>query len=910
MSFQVTESAQNKIDAQNKKPSMVLEIDGYDYKFSLSTLERLIRVGDVGLEIDGSWVIGGSQQDQSVLPYISIDGTTQTISQQMQQDKGGATSVSSIQISLIDYRQAITRLVSPGVELTDLLGRKAYVWLGFQETNFPEDHFILFSGIIDEISATGNIILNIAHPEQNKRQEIFKQYTTTLAAQVRYKSITVQDLQFVADPQSSGTVRIRYVVGGTAGSEVVTVSGNDISVQIESGVSTADQIRQKLRSNASVAALLDDVAVIDTGNGSTAQVAFAYTDIDSSTVIGVVDVGTLLAEYLTEFLTYVKINDEIIRYTTINSGTNELTISERGCFGTIPQNHEVEDDVVSFYRLIGNSNDLALKVLLSGPDEYWVEDIGVDNFVRSASGVDTADTFFIAAVDVKQKYGLSVGDLFTTTGSPNAANNVSLQTVSSIEVSDNGSIVTASGAGFVVETNSPAVVKFKSQYNVLPDGLGLPADEVDVAEFNRINDMVPSYLPDYDFYLTDTINGKDFVDKQLLYPANMYSLPRKGRVSVGYISPPLAVETLPIIDSRNIISPEKIQIKRTLGRYFYNTLIYKYDFDAVETSKPLAGYIRTDADSKNRIPVGTKSLVITSQGLRNTASTTTILDIASVRALERYKYAAEMITLSCFYGVGFTVEVGDIVYFGDEDLRILDSKQGVRGFSPRLCEVVDKKMNIATGRVDLVIVDTGYATDGRYGTWSPSSLLGSGSTVTELVLTKSYGTETFEIEKDKWVRYIGEDILVRSLDWSVSYTTTIRGFDPADPTIMWIDPIGGAPPAGYIVDIIQYPADSNPAVAAKYKAAHCFFDPTIAIATGVSQTVFTVSAPNALLLFVGATIKVHDDDFSDESPEVKITDITGTTVTVDTALGFIPSSVHDIELIGFVADEGSAFRWL
>ena len=32
---------------------------------------------------------------------------------------------------------------------------------------------------------------------------------------------------------------------------------------------------------------------------------------------------------------------------------------------------------------------------MSGPDEYWVEDIPVGNFVRSAAGADTVDTIFL-----------------------------------------------------------------------------------------------------------------------------------------------------------------------------------------------------------------------------------------------------------------------------------------------------------------------------------------------------------------------------------------------------------------------------------------------------------------------------------------------------------------------------------
>ena len=86
--------------------------------------------------------------------------------------------------------------------------------------------------------------------------------------------------------------------------------------------------------------------------------------------------------------------------------------------------------------------------------------------------------------------------------------------------------------------------------------------------------------------------------------------------------------------------------------------------------------------------------------------------------------------------------------------------------------------------------------------------------------------------------------------------------------------------AGFIVEIEQYSSSSNPEDSIKYKSIHCYFNPTISVASGTSNTVFSVGAGDVSKLFVGATIMVHDDDFSDYSPEVKITDIVGTTVTV------------------------------
>jgi hypothetical protein len=88
-------------------------------------------------------------------------------------------------------------------------------------------------------------------------------------------SLIVQDLTYtaVADlGQDGNSITIAYVAGGTAGSEVVTVTGNAISVSMETGVSTATQIRTKINASAAAVALISCAV---TGTGSTAQVAAA-----------------------------------------------------------------------------------------------------------------------------------------------------------------------------------------------------------------------------------------------------------------------------------------------------------------------------------------------------------------------------------------------------------------------------------------------------------------------------------------------------------------------------------------------------------------------------------------------------------------------------------------------------------
>lgn len=55
---------------------------------------------------------------------------------------------------------------------------------------------------------------------------------------------------------SGNSITIAFTGGGTAGAEVVTVSGNAISVQIQSGVSTVTQVRTAINASGAAAALV------------------------------------------------------------------------------------------------------------------------------------------------------------------------------------------------------------------------------------------------------------------------------------------------------------------------------------------------------------------------------------------------------------------------------------------------------------------------------------------------------------------------------------------------------------------------------------------------------------------------------------------------------------------------------
>jgi len=126
---------------------------------------------------------------------------------------------------------------------------------------------------------------------------------------------------------------------------------------------------------------------------------------------------------------------------------------------------------------------------------------------------------------------------------------------------------------------------------------------------------------------------------------------------------------------------------------------------------------------------------------------------------------------------------------------------------------------------------------------------------------------------------------------------------------MNIAAIGGAPTAGMIVDIAQYPSDPDSYINRVYKNVFVYADPSVDVVTGVSNTEFTIGGGDVSKFLVGAQIMLHNEDWSVTSPEVRVAEINGSNIVVNTGLGFTPTSVYNVELIGF-KDGGSAYRYL
>lgn len=632
-------------------------------------------------------------------------------------------------------------------------------------------------------------------------------------------------------------------------------------------------------------------------------------------------VGNPLAGILQE--KYLKIDDEIMKLTYVadasggayaysdnfyktpadnvpSEGTQgEYTVFvERGALGTSEVAHQVGAEFTTLDELKGGLVDLSLSLMLSQhePIEATAQAI---NQVEPTKRVQNALLFF---ENVKEIFGLVEGDKVLIGGE--------VRLIESFGASSMGNTVILSG--FPLATSLlPTPIKFKSKYNKLYGGIGcgMTTQQVDVAEHEKIQKLYGSALLSYSFLFDDEIEAQELINEQIYHPAGCFQLPRKGKASMGIARAPMAEEGTIEINSSNVINVSELRIVRSTSENFYNSVTYRYQYD-LEADKYYAVSKHISADSVNKIRVAEKSLEIEAKGLKRNGVTKEILDINAKRFLDRYKFAAEMIAdIKVNQKTGFRVEVGDIVLFGDHMMRMADLKNGSRSFEPRLMEVQNKSFDIKTGQCTITLLDTSFESNGRYGTVAPSSLCIEGSTATALRLKNGLSVGP-RYEKEKWERYIGESIEVHSEDilgtWTRRATATILGFDNEQTDVMLISALPWVPNAGDIVMPAPYPA--SPKQNRMFKALTCYINPSVQVASGISSTKFTVSEADAAKLLVGATIMLHNEDYSSKSPEVKIKEITGTTLTVGD-LGFTPDNTHTIELIGFI-DGGKPYRLL
>lgn len=729
MALPLTTTATELLQKTDKTPQIVLQIDGVTTLYGAVDIKKIWRIGDPDIFIGlAGLLIGGQVSVEDQENIISwTGGTSNTINQVLNVDKGTNESVSTLKVALLDKGLVASRLITPGEIVEDILGRRCKIWIGEAESSWKDDYIIIFRGVIDDVDAkSGVVTLNCASPDVLKKSTTFTigETETTAAMDASQTSIAVTD----------------------------TSDFLDVFTNISGGIDTSLKL-------------------------------------------------------------YIKIDDEIMRYESL-TGTSFGTLT-RAQLGTIAATHDSGAQVNAFYRLEGNAIDLALKFMLSGQDGPYLEQFAIKSFNVITGSLTVPDAVFITDATFVWEYNVQRGDYCTITGATNGANNIVNLQIDDIVDTGFGSYLVFNGAGLVDESMTSAVIDIYSQYDTFGPGagLGMKPEEVDIDEHLDIQFKFLSSA-EYDFYIKEEIeDGKTFLSEQIYNPVSAFAIPRKAQSSIGYHIGPIPGVEIKTLDTSNVLNASDISIKRSINKNFFNTIIYKYEEEALD-EKFTRGTVFIEGTSITRIPVGNKALTIESKGMRQLLSAQNTAQIASSRRLKKYKFGAESITVKTNFETGFSMEVGDKTIVDLTSLKITDNKTGTRSGDPRLFEVVNKTLNIKTGQVEFQLVDTNADLSSRYALISPSSFVKTGISNTQFVIDPSFNTTAYGSgEWNKWVNFTGTEVVVRSLDYVTSGTAILKKV--TSNTIEVETSLGFTPSAGMIMECSNY-ADQTATVKLVY----------------------------------------------------------------------------------------------
>lgn len=907
-----TRYPQTFVDLNNistKELNVVVEIEGSAIMFSLVETSKKIRYGDPGLTYgEPGLVYGGLAPIGNIKPILSPNSNL-TISQKIEPEQGRGNA-GTLSLEFVDLEGFMSNFVSPGQVLDEVLGGKQIkVYLGFANSSFKEDYFVIFRGYITMTTcAPTKVILQVTDANIKRKQQVF--FTTKTAVSTRILHFTVFN---------PGTNSVDFPGHGYQLNNIIQFSTTG---SLPSGVSSGTNYYIVNPSP-------DHYQFSTTPSGSPVTFPNTGTGVQTSTLIETgTDATTIFVDdplgfvqpilgpnggYDSTLTTYAKISDEFMIYGPTGSIFSDHIVVTRAQRGSLAASHKPGDSVENLFQLQGNIIDLALKVMLAGFGAPWITGQTIAAFnVTGDPGLGTIPNCIVLpnGVDAVDDYGLSVGDYLYVTGS--TSNNGTYTISSFADANGFPNILIIVNQTTVNESPTSGVFASRSQYDTLPASVssGLRPVDVDVAGWNDIKNNF-AFQPDctFSFLISQPESGKDWIEQNLLLPGGLYGITRFGRISCSATKPPLAGDNLVILDNTNVVNPQNITVTRGLNnRRFFNEVQYKYDYDNAGNETNVVAII--DTTSLNKFDTSSV-LPISGLGIRTALGADTFIQRRGGFIIRRYSNAAYEIAIDVNFMAAALVEVSDTVAVYDNgNLQIVNFATGQRNLGSQLFEVIQRQLDIRTGQGKLTLLSqVGYQVTDKFAGIAPSSKVDTGATTTRIPIKESYGGKFLTQEWKKYQPIVGDQIRIHSEDYTFDHTVTLDGFDSGNPNILLVGSgLPSAPLADYVIDLAMYDA-SSPSVNQKSKLLFCFIDPTLTVVSGSSTTVFTVSSGDAAKLVVGLPVQIHSPDYSRNSSEANVLSVIGTTVTLATAIEFTPVAGDQVELVGFL-DGGGAYRIL
>ena len=177
---------------QTKNLSMVVRIEDAPDFLSLVDIYTQVRYGDNDIVFGmPNLIYGGLRRVKNVKTYLTLEGSL-TISQKLEPEQG-RSSISQFSLVLIDKDSYISKLCARGVYVDELLGGKEVkIYLGYQNTSWPEKYLVVFRGYITGCVHNGpKVTLTLADANLKRREQVFDVGTTLLTSAIDASQLTI-----------------------------------------------------------------------------------------------------------------------------------------------------------------------------------------------------------------------------------------------------------------------------------------------------------------------------------------------------------------------------------------------------------------------------------------------------------------------------------------------------------------------------------------------------------------------------------------------------------------------------------------------------------------------------------------------------------------------------------------------
>lgn len=182
----------------SKQLAIVVKIEGISDIYGISNTYQTVRYGDFGLVYGtpglvygGLKKVGGPNGVGGIKPYIMLDSGL--VIQQRIEPEQGKGNIGTITLSMIDKNGEISYIIAPGNVVDEIMtSKQVTLFLGFQQTSFPEDYLILYRGYITSIDTPpGQVKFQISDGTMKSRQPVFNTPTTNLTSNIAATGTTI-----------------------------------------------------------------------------------------------------------------------------------------------------------------------------------------------------------------------------------------------------------------------------------------------------------------------------------------------------------------------------------------------------------------------------------------------------------------------------------------------------------------------------------------------------------------------------------------------------------------------------------------------------------------------------------------------------------------------------------------------